>query len=104
MKHNFENNLHKIQGRMKMKKNLDSHSRNRNVQRYNLYISRTAENQEIITCNARKMEEKSMNTLNYVDNLMLEQHIHIKSLNLKLQGNMLRTIFRFLNNVVRMIK
>jgi len=80
MKHNFENNFHKIQGRMKMKKNLESHYRNRNVQTNNLYICRTAENQEIITCNAENMEEKSMNTLNYIEDLMLEQHIqHHKS-------------------------
>jgi hypothetical protein len=81
MKHNFENNFHNILGRIK--KNLDSHSRNRNVQRYNLYISRTIENQEIITCNAENMEEKSMNTLNYVDDLMLEQHIQHQDSELK---------------------
>jgi len=80
MKHNFDNNFHKIQGRMKMKKNLESHSRNRNVETNNLYINRIAENQEIITCNAENMEEKSMNTLNYVEDLMLDQHIqHQKS-------------------------
>jgi hypothetical protein len=35
MKHNFENNIHKIQGRMDMKKDHDSYSRNRNTQRLN---------------------------------------------------------------------
>jgi len=66
-----------------MKKNLDSHSRNRNVQRYNIYISRIAENQEIITCNAENMEEKSMNTLNYGNDLMMEHHIQHQVVELK---------------------
>jgi len=43
-KHNLDINFLKIQGRIKMKGNPDSHSRNRNVQRYNLYISKITKN------------------------------------------------------------